>query len=218
MDFINQYQAAVFDLDGTLLYTLDDLADSLNETLKEEGLPIHDPDKYRLMVGNGLEMLVVRALPEPMRIPAHVRPILLKFTEKYRGNQVSKTKPYPGIETMLDQLSQRGLRLAVLSNKAHANTQEVVEHFFPGRFDLVLGMRPEVPPKPDPAGALEIADQLGLKPSSFLYLGDSGVDMKTALASGMYPVGVTWGYRGEEELRRAGAMKIINSPEEFTGP
>lgn len=215
MDFINQYQAAVFDLDGTLLYTLDDLADSLNETLREEGLPTHEPGQYRLMVGNGLEMLVARALPEPMRIPAHVRPILRKFSEKYRTNQVSKTRPYPGLEKLLDQLSQRGLRLAVLSNKAHANTQEIVEHFFPGRFDLALGLRPEIPPKPDPAGAFEIAAQFGLEPGSFFYLGDSGVDIKTALASGMYPVGVTWGYRSEDELRKAGAMKIINCPEEL---
>lgn len=209
------YQAVIFDLDGTLLYTLEDLADSLNDTLREEGLPTHAPDEYRLMVGNGLEMLVVRALPEGLRIAAHVRPILQKFVEKYGRNQVSKTRPYPGVEQALEDLSAAGLHLTVLSNKAHANTRAVVEHFFPGRFEIILGMRPEVPPKPDPAGALEIAGELAINPNRFLYLGDSGVDMKTALAAGMYPVGVSWGYRSREELLAAGALRILDSPEEM---
>lgn len=211
----SRFLAAIFDLDGTLLYTLEDLADSLNETLREEGLPTHEPDKYRLMVGNGLEMLVTRALPRGLRIPAHVRPILKKFVEKYRANQIFKTRPYPGIEEALAGLSSAGLRLAVLSNKAHPNTVAIAEHFFPGRFEMVLGLRPEAPAKPDPAGALEIARVFGLAPGRILYLGDSGVDMKTAVAAGMYPVGVTWGYRSEEELKAAGALRIINRTEEI---
>lgn len=212
---LSQYQAVIFDLDGTLLYTLEDLADSLNHTLREEGLPTHPPEEYRFMVGNGLEMLVTRSLPEGMRIAAHVRPILKKFIEKYRANQVSKTRPYPGVEQALEDLSATGLHLAVLSNKAHSNTLAVVEHFFPGRFEIVLGLRPEVPPKPNPAGALEIADALNIKPERFLYLGDSDVDMETALSAGMYPVGVSWGYRPREELLAAGALLILNSPGEI---
>lgn len=214
-DPARRYQAAIFDLDGTLLYTLEDLADSLNETLKEEGLPTHALEACRQMVGNGLEMLVIRALPEAMRVPAHVRPILRKFTEKYRARQVSKTRPYPGIEKALEALSAAGLKLAVLSNKAHDNTLIVVNHFFPGRFKIILGMRDDTPPKPNPAGALEIAGHFSLDPESFLYFGDSGVDMKTARAAGMYPVGVTWGYRSEEEMAAAGASAIIRQPEEI---
>lgn len=210
-----RFQAAIFDLDGTLLNTIDDLADSLNEVLKAEGLPTHAPDDYRLMVGNGLETLVVRALPEGLRIPAHVRPILQRFVETYRNRQIAKTRPYPGIEAMLERLSAQGFRLAVLSNKAQANTRAVVEHFFPGRFEMVLGMRPEVPPKPDPAGALEIVRGFGLEPQSFFYLGDSGVDMKTALAAGLFPVGVTWGFRSEDELTSAGAGCLISRPEDL---
>ena len=211
------FKAALFDLDGTLLYTLEDLADSLNYVLSQEGLPTHVSDEYRLMVGDGLEALVVRSLPEGLRIPAHVRPILRAFSERYRQNQCLKTRPYPGVAEMLAGLKAKGVRLAILSNKAHLNTVEVVEHFFPRVFQAVLGMRPDVPAKPDPAGALEIAGSFSLKPEQCLYLGDSDVDMKTAVAAGMYPVGVSWGYRAVRELQKAGAAEIINSPEELQG-
>lgn len=209
------FKAIIFDLDGTLLYTLEDLADSLNDVLREEGLPTHPTDAYRFMVGNGLERLVIRALPEGLRIPAHVRPILRKFGEHYRENQCRKTRPYPGMPEVLERLAGAGLRLAVLSNKAHLNTVDVVEHFFPGRFQMVLGMRPEVPAKPDPAGALEIVAAFGLRPANFLYLGDSDVDMQTAVAAGLYPVGAGWGYRPREELISAGARVVIEAPEDL---
>ena len=212
------YQAALFDLDGTLLYTLEDLADSLNFVLAEEGLPTHAPDEYRFMVGNGLEKLVVRSLPEGLRIPAHVRPIFQKFLERYRANQCVKTRPYPGVPEMLAGLQGRGVRLAVLSNKAHPNTLTVVEHYFPQKpFQVVLGLRPEVPAKPDPAGALEIARALGLAPEACVYLGDSDVDMKTARSAGMYAVGALWGYRSGEELIASGAKQTIDSPMDFPG-
>lgn len=211
----NRFKAVVFDLDGTLLYTLDDLADSLNYVLRQEGLPTHDTDAYRFMVGNGLETLVVRAIPEGLRIPAHVRPILQKFAERYRANQLVKTRPYPGIPEALAKLSALGLRLTVLSNKPHPNTLSVVNHFFPKTFEVVFGMRFEVPAKPNPAGALEIAGLLGLDPAGCLYLGDSNVDMETAVAAGMYPVGAGWGFRPREELIRAGAREVIESPSEL---
>ncbi len=211
------FKAIIFDLDGTLLYTLEDLADSLNDVLRAEGLPTHPTDAYRFMVGNGLERLVIRALPEGLRIPAHVRPILRKFVEYYRENQCRRTRPYPGLPELLERLAGAGLRLAVLSNKAHPNTVEVVEHFFPGRFQMVLGMRPEVPAKPDPAGALEIVAAFGMRPEDFLYLGDSDVDMKTAVAAGLFPVGAGWGYRPREELTAAGARVVIEAPEELWG-
>ena len=210
-----QFKAIIFDLDGTLLYTLEDLADSLNHVLREEGLPTHADEAYRFMVGNGLETLVVRAIPEGMRIPAHVRPIFQKFVERYRANQTVKTRPYPGIPEALAELSSLGVSLAVLSNKAHPNTISIVKHFFPGLFKAVFGLRPEVPVKPNPAGALEIVGLLGLEPDDCLYLGDSDVDMETAVAAGMFPVGAGWGYRPREELIRAGAKEVIESPSEL---
>lgn len=210
-----QYQAAIFDLDGTLLYTLDDLSDSLNEALKREGLPLHTAEEYRLMVGNGLETLVVRALPEALRRPAYVRPVFTNFLEIYRGRQAVKTRPYDGTADMLKELLAKGVRRAVLSNKAHPNTQELVEHFFPGLIDPAFGLRPELPPKPDPAGALEIAKIWGIPTENILFLGDSDVDVKTALAAGMRPIGAAWGYRRAEDLKAAGAAEIIASPAEF---
>jgi len=214
---MTDFKAVIFDLDGTLLYTLEDLADSLNQVLNKEGLPTHSCEAYRFMVGNGLERLVVRALPAGLRIPAHVRPILQKFVELYRVRQLVKTRPYPDIPELLKALAGRGLRLAVLSNKAHPNTLAVVEHFFPGNFELVLGMRPETPAKPDPAGALEIVRHFGLKPSEILYLGDSDVDMKTARAAGLYPLGASWGYRPVSELKEAGALAVIDAPLDMLG-
>ena len=211
----SRFKAVIFDLDGTLLYTLEDLADSLNHVLREEGLPTHAEEAYRFMVGNGLETLVVRAIPEGMRIPAHVRPILKKFMERYLVNQVVKTRPYPGVIETLAELSALGLGLAVLSNKAHPNTVSIVNHFFPDTFQAVLGMRPEVPAKPNPAGALEIAGQLGLEPAQIIYLGDSDVDMETAVAAGMFPLGAGWGYRPRAELIRSGAREVIESPSEL---
>ncbi len=212
-----RFQAVIFDLDGTLLYTLEDLADSLNAVLTGEGLPTHSIDEYRFLVGHGLERLVIGALPEGLRRPAHVRPVLQKFVELYRRRQLDKTRPYPGIAEMLAELQARRLRLAVLSNKAHPNTLSVVEHFFPGVFEAVWGLRPDVPAKPDPAGARAIAQGFGLEPARILYLGDSDVDMKTAAAAGMYPVGAAWGYRPRAELLAAGAQEIIDSPGELPG-
>lgn len=209
------FKAVIFDLDGTLLYTLDDLADSLNQVLREEGLPTHNNEDYRLMVGNGLEMLVARALPAGLRIPAHVRPVLKKFVELYRARQCDQTRPYTGVKDMLKALSGKGIKLAILSNKNHSNTVEIVEHYFPGIFQAVMGMKAEYPGKPDPAGALEIAAQLALLPQQIIFLGDSNVDIKTAIAAGMFPVGAAWGYRSREELQEAGASDTIDSPLEF---
>lgn len=212
------YRAAIFDLDGTLLYTITDLADSLNFVLAAEGLPTHTEDEYRFMVGNGMENLVIRALPQGLRVAAHIRPILQKFMERYRDRQLSNTRPYPGVPEMLAALEDRGIALNVLSNKAHPNTVEVIAHYFPQtRFQTVLGLRPEAPAKPDPYSALEIARALGLAPSACAYLGDSDVDMRTATRAGMYAVGAAWGYRPVEELIAHGAKKIVAAPLEFVG-
>ncbi len=205
-------QAIIFDLDGTLLDTLEDLADSLNYVLEKEGLPTHTPEKYRFMVGNGLPTLVARALPEGLRIPAHVKPVLRQFIERYRQNLCVKTKPYAGIPEVLEALKKGGLRLAVLSNKAHPQALEVVAHYFPGCFDLVLGLRPEAAAKPDPSGAREILRAFDLKPGQVLYVGDSDVDMETAVAAGLRPVGVAWGFRPRAELLAAGADVILETP------
>ncbi|MCC8166356.1 MAG: HAD family hydrolase [Planctomycetes bacterium] len=208
-------RAAIFDLDGTLLDTLDDLADAMNAVLRRLGFPEHPVDSYRYFVGTGLVNLAKKAVPAgtPEDVAATV-PGLLK--EAYSANWSAKTRPYPGIPELLDELRRRGIPLAILSNKPDAFTQVMARHYFPdGTFAAVRGLTDDVPRKPDPAGALIIADHLGVRPDECLYLGDTDTDMATGLAAGMATIGVTWGFRPVAELVGAGAMKIINHPSEI---
>jgi len=191
------------------------LGDSLNEVLAEESLSGHTYDEYRLMIGHGQRVLVTRALPEDRRDPETAARVYQKFTLRYQANQGRKTRPYPGVPEILQDMKARGLRLAVLSNKNQANTTWVVDHYFPNLFEAAWGLSPERPAKPDPTSALALAAALGLSPDRFVYLGDSAVDMKTARRAGMWPVGVTWGYRGRAELAEAGAASLIDSPAEL---
>jgi phosphoglycolate phosphatase len=211
------YKAVLFDLDGTLLDTLEDLGDSMNAVLSARGFPLHPIPSFSEFVGDGVENLVRRALPPgERRDEGLVSELVPLMRREYAGRWKAKTKPYRGIPEMLKALSARGLRLAVLSNKPHPATVEVVAHFFPAStFDAVLGARPGVPIKPDPGAALEVSRQLGIPASAFLYLGDTNTDMKTALEARMYAVGVLWGFRGAEELRSSGAQALIKDPGEL---
>lgn len=207
------YQAIIFDLDGTLLNTLDDLADAMNRTLLQAGFPTHPADAYRYFVGNGAKMLVTRALPETERDAETIVHWLRVFRADYQAHWKVKTRPYPGISDMLDALNARGLPLAVLSNKPEADAQRCVRELLPHwRFTMVVGQRDHVPHKPDPTGALEIAQTLHIAPADILYLGDSSVDMDTAVAAGMFPVGVLWGFRTREELVQHGARALLAQP------
>jgi phosphoglycolate phosphatase len=207
----------MMDLDGTLLDTLQDLADSMNSTLTEFGFPVHELEKYRYFVGEGMEKLVKRSLPESARAdPQMVSRCLDRMRELYERNWDVKTRPYPGIAELLNALAARGLKMAVLSNKPDHFTQKVVAGLLPEwRFDMVMGERPPIPRKPDPTAALEIAKGLGIEPGSFIYIGDTAIDMETATAAGMYAVGVLWGFRGAEELLASGARKLISKPVEL---
>lgn len=211
-----QYRAVLFDLDGTLLDTLEDLADSVNRVLAASGFPTHPVDAYRYFVGDGAAMLVRRALPERvLEDNAAIEACLAAFREDYGQFWRVKTKPYPGIPELLDALAERRVKRAVLSNKPHENTRQCVDALLPkAGFGAVLGQQSSLPRKPDPAGAFEVAAWLGTDPGAFLYLGDSGVDMQTALAAGMFPVGALWGFRPREELEANGARVCIASPGE----
>lgn len=207
-----RYQAALFDLDGTLLDTLDDLADCTNGVLSDFGLPTHPVDSYRYFVGNGWEKLAHRAAPAGTA-ETTLREIADTMGKRYAAGWDRKTRIYDGIPDLLDALAGRGLTLTVLSNKPDVFTQIMVKHFFgEKRFTIVLGARTGVPPKPDPAAALEIASRLGIPPARFLYLGDTNTDMRTGVSAGMHAVGVAWGFRPIEELREAGAAVIIKTP------
>jgi phosphoglycolate phosphatase len=208
-----KFKAVVFDLDGTLLDTLDDLADSMNSVLEAKNYPTHAVEKYKYFVGDGMRTLVQRTLPEGKSDEMSVESGLSALRDEYAIRWNNKTRPYEGIVEMLEKLSDRDIKLSVLSNKADHFSKLIVSNFFPGcHFELVFGERQGVPKKPDPAGADEIAETLGIPPNECLYLGDTGVDMKTAVSAGMYPVGVLWGFRKAEELVENGAKVLIADP------
>ncbi len=207
------YKAVLFDLDGTLLDSIEDMGDSLNRVLVQNGFPTHDRDTYCRFVGDGATNLISRALPEGMRTDMVIRSCLEAFLEDYDKNWNVKSRLYEGISELLNKLSSRGLKISVLSNKPHRYTLKCMDGFLSDwDFDVVFGQRDDVPRKPDPAGALEIAEKLNILPSDFLYLGDTETDMKTSLDAGMFPVGVLWGFRSAEELRENGAKVLLKKP------
>jgi len=209
-------KAVLFDLDGTLLDTLKDIGNAVNRVMAGKGFPTHELDIYRYFVGDGSAMLINRALPEEKRNDDVIRTCLKGFLEDYGRNWNVNTKPYEGIPEMLDALSDRGLKMAILSNKPHEFTKQCATELLSNwKFDEVIGQRNGIPPKPDPAGALEVAKRLHIPPVDFLYMGDSGVDMKTAVASGMFPVGALWGFRSMGELKDNGSLALVESPSEI---
>ncbi len=210
------YKAVIFDLDGTLLDTIDDLADSMNFVLDRFQYPTHAVEKYKYFVGDGMLTLVKRALPQEVCTEETAVQCLEAMREEYAQRWADKSKPYKGIPELLDALQAKGIKINILSNKPHEFTQEVVKKLLPDwNFEIIFGERKGIPKKPDPAGALEICSLLGLKPEQVLYLGDTNTDMITANAAGMHAVGVTWGFRPAEELLEHGAKVLIDAPEEL---
>lgn len=207
------YKGILFDLDGTLLNTLEDLGTSLNHVLEHEGYPTHSMEAYRQFVGDGVENLVAQALPQDKRHSAVIHKCLEAYKKEYSCHWNVKTKPYHGIEELLDELTIRKIKMAVLSNKPHKYTMMCVSSLLPNwAFDPVLGQREMVPRKPNPTSALEIATRLDISPNECIFLGDTDVDMKTAVAAEMFPVGALWGFRSKRELHESGAKELIQSP------
>ena len=206
----------LFDMDGTLLNTLEDLADSTNRSLARLGLPVHAVEAYRYFVGDGMENLARRVLPADRRDPRMVGEIAEAVSREYAEHWADKTRLYPGIPVLLDALSARKVPMAILSNKPHAFTLAIAEHYFQRwTFAAVLGARDTHPRKPDPSAALEISSALGLPPAGMLYAGDTNTDMQTASRAGMFPVGVLWGFRDREELLANGALVLAERPEDL---
>ncbi|MBW3540190.1 MAG: HAD family hydrolase [Planctomycetes bacterium] len=208
--------AVIFDLDGTLLDTLADIAAAANRVLEREGFPTHSQEAYRRLVGRGVTVLFRRALPESRRDDETVARCVAGFHEIYDLTWNVQTRPYDGIPELLDELTARGLPLAVLSNKPHDFTVRcIAEYLGRWKFAAVVGAREGVPHKPDPTSALKVARQLGTEPSRCVYLGDSDVDMETARRAGMRPIGAAWGFRTTEELRSAAALAVIAQPQDL---
>jgi phosphoglycolate phosphatase len=208
-----RFRAVLFDLDGTLLDTVDDLADSANAIFERAGFPQHPVSAYKIFVGEGLRRFIERALPPDALDEETILRMMDEMREEYGRRFADKTRPYDGVGDMLDRLAELGVRASVYSNKPEVYTKKLVEKLLPRRdFEIVMGARDGMPRKPDPAGAVEIASRMGLGPSEFLYLGDTSIDMHTALAAGMFAVGALWGFRDEAELREAGAQEIVKTP------
>jgi phosphoglycolate phosphatase len=211
-----KYQAVIFDFDGTLLDTLRDLAESVNSVLSRSGFPEHRLEDYRHFVGEGVEELARRVLPEGHRDEATVTRTLTDVREEYRQRWPNHTRPYEGIPELLDALTARGIKMAIVTNKPDDSTRTMAARLLPRwKFDIIVGATTDLPRKPDPKGALEAARRLRLLPGTFLYVGDSDIDMKTANAAGMYAVGVLWGFRTADELVKNGAKVLIRKPLEL---
>lgn len=207
----------IFDLDGTLLDTIGDLAASCDAVLAMHSLPRHTYNEYRMMVGRGILRLVEAAIPEHLRTAEFVETVRADFVKYYLEHIDEHTLPYDGITDLLQQLAASGIAVAVASNKFQAGTEKLVRRFFPDiPFAAVLGQRPPVPLKPDPHIDLEIMAAAGVRPAECLHVGDSGIDMLTARAAGIRSVGVTWGFRTREELVENGADAIIDRPSELS--
>ncbi len=205
--------AFIFDLDGTLLNTLEDICLSMNHALAGFGLAPWERDAYRYLVGNGARILAERAVRDRQDLTDGV---LEAYQRRYEAHLMDHTRPYPGMPETLKELQRRGIPLCVLSNKPDADTRKVVAESFPEiRFTHVQGQLPGVPRKPDPAGALAIAEKLGIPPARFLYVGDTSVDMDCARGAGMRPVGALWGYRTRTELTGSGAQALAARPEDL---
>ncbi len=205
----------IFDLDGTLLNTIDDLADAGNHVCAAHGWPTHTVDEFKYMVGNGIPNLVSRFTPEGLS-EEELAGALAEFSDWYGRHKADKTAPYPGVPQLLAALKGAGVRLAVLSNKAHALAGPVVESYFPGVFEYVQGALPDAPLKPDPTLLRALMEKIGARPESTLFVGDSNVDVLTGKNGGLTVAGVLWGFRGRQELKDAGADWIIHSPDQLS--
>lgn len=206
-------RAVLFDLDGTLLNTLDDIADAMNTTLVSFGIAPWEKDVYRYLVGNGARVLAERAARDRQDLADQV---LAAYQRRYEAHLMDKTRPYDGMTDTLRKLKNLGIPMFVLSNKPDADTRRIITRSFPDiPFAHVQGQLPDVPRKPDPAAALQIADQAGISPEDFWYVGDTSVDMECAVRAGMKAVGALWGYRTRTELEGSGAEYLIRYPEEL---
>lgn len=211
-----EIRGVIFDLDGTLLDTLADIVDVANATLAHFGFPGHSADAYRYFVGDGLSTLIERIVPEQNRTQSQLKSCADVFLQRYAQGWDNQTKPYAGVMEMLEQLRQKGLQLAVLSNKPDAFTRICVQRYFADHlFSFVHGQREGIPKKPDPFGATEIAGLMKLSPHQMAYVGDTSTDMRTGKGAGMLTLGVLWGFRERQELEEARADRIISHPSEI---
>mgnify|MGYP001030744861 FL=1 len=210
------YKNVIFDLDGTLLNTLEDLAAAVNWVCAQHGWPAHGVEEYKYFVGNGAPKLLERVVPPEVEITEELRRVTLEeFTQRYNAHKEDKTTAYPGMPEAVRQLREAGLTLAVLSNKPHDAAFPVVERYYPGVFHAVQGALPGVPVKPDPTLLRRLMGELGAAEEDTLFVGDSSVDIRTAKNGGLTSCGVLWGFRTRRELEEEGADFIAETAREL---
>lgn len=208
-------KAVLFDLDGTLVDSLTDLADGVNRAIAKKGFPTHPVDAFKYFVGDGIPKMIERALPENHRDSNTVNEIKKDFLEYYSLHYADNTYAYKGMPELVTTLKEQGFIVAVVTNKQQDMADEVVKSLYGDVFDLIFGKRDGIPAKPDPTAALMAMEQLGVTPKECIFIGDSGMDVATAVNSGAVPVGELWGFRQKDELLKNGAKYIINKPEEL---
>lgn len=208
------YKYIIFDLDGTLLNTLDDLSDAGNYALSANGFPVHDRESYKYFVGNGIPVLIKRICPDGTD-DAVLEKVHRVFSEYYGAHCFDKTKPYEGIGEMLSELKKRGIKTGVVTNKDHSFSVKLIKDFFGDNIVIVRGREDGIPKKPDPYSVNYVMERLGADKKDVLYVGDSNVDMETAINAGVDSCGVLWGFRTKKELTDSGAVHIAGSPEEL---
>jgi phosphoglycolate phosphatase len=210
-------RAVLFDLDGTLADTIEDLGGAFNSVLSSRGYPIHPIDQYKTKVGNGFITLTRKALPpEAAADQSLVEAVNAEAEELYSKHFLDLTRPFPEVPKLLTALREQNITLAVLSNKPDRMVGVIVHALFPGTtFFITEGNKPSMPHKPDPSAALAIVAASGIPASDWVFVGDSGVDMKTGRAAGMLPLGAAWGYRSRQEMIEGGAAGLLETPMEL---
>ncbi|HJY13522.1 MAG TPA: HAD family hydrolase [Flavobacterium sp.] len=210
-----KFKGIIFDLDGTLVNSLEDISDAMNNVLTNLNYPTHTYDAYQYFIGSGLRNLVSKALPASNNSDNEIEICFENMIAEYREVCTLKTKPYAGIVELLDDLVSRDIKLAVFSNKADELTKKIASEIFPDYFNTAVGLSTEALKKPNPFEAIEISKNWNLKTEEIIFIGDSDIDMLTATNANMFPLGVSWGYRTEEELIASGAKLVINTPSDL---
>jgi len=210
---MKNFSSIIFDLDGTLIDSIPDIANSMNKVLVQYGLPQHTCEQYKYFVGRGIKNLVEKSVPEGYN--GDLESIFNSMMMEYAPNSTNQTTIYDGIPELLDYLSLNNVKMAILSNKADSITQKICHATFSRwKFEVIMGATDDFPRKPNPESALFIAETMNVKPSDLFYLGDTNIDMQTANAAGFFSVGATWGFRTKQELIDANAMLIVEKPSE----
>jgi phosphoglycolate phosphatase len=210
-----KFKGVIFDLDGTLVNSIEDIADAMNNVLQNGNYPTHSFEKYQYFVGSGLRNLVYKSLPNNEYSATQIEHYYQLMVEEYSNNCTHRTKPYDGIIELLDSLLDRDMKLSVCSNKSNDLTKKIVEELFPRYFHPIVGLSSESLKKPNPFEAIAISKNWGCNPEEIIFVGDSGIDMQTATNANMLAIGVIWGYRPEAELIANGANQILNHPSDL---